>query len=462
MDFVIIWHKPHHSNTDHFLTLYFQERERFLRRKKRSPDDKWGAMVKLKSTFIGFILYLVLVLVKGKWHLLNLKCISIHALRHWEIVDAKMWNSISDLAECVAQSDAHYGRSRGKRNFSKFYYIFKNNLKTNNKQNLKIHHISDHGQVIFGKISLLFCLNLNRFHFSYFAHLDDGMLHEMHIKNNLNAKKPHIDAFNHRFGHGRTTNTHQTSSFLLHTPYEALRSTISAPSRYLHHETQTPPSILMKRRLSKPHTTTTMQTVTSTPLRGDQQPQTDDENSYGSDEIVLLGNRNQPVTMAPYYFFNERDKTERRIAWFPLSIWVFAYVSWVSMFLFDNINSWLPETPAQEPVDSPNCFFFLLCVYIKWSDSFSNILTIHRLHFSTKSCSGIICKQKFIWIVSKFSQVSMITFPTWTIPNHRRLLYSRKQNISNDYLLYMTNFQMYFMVHSNRWRHSATASFYII
>lgn len=150
--------------------------------------------------------------------------------------------------------------------------------------------------------------------FFIFAHLDDGMLHEMHIKNKFKCKTKrtaHLDAFNHRFGYDHTANTQQTSSFLLHTPYEALHSTILAPSRYIHHDTPTPPSILMKRRLRKPHTTTTMRTVTSTPLRGDQDPQIVDESS---DEIVLLGVRNQPVTMAPYYFTNERDKTERRIA----------------------------------------------------------------------------------------------------------------------------------------------------
>lgn len=160
--------------------------------------------------------------------------------------------------------------------------------------------------------------------FFIFAHLDECMLHEMNMKKN----NPYL-AFDHRFGFRRTTSADQTSSFLLHTPYEALHSTILAPSRYVHHETRTPASILQqKRRLSKQHLTTNMPTVTSTPLRGDQQPQIDDyENTYGSDEIVLL--KNQPATVAPYYFTNERDKTERRISSIPLSI---------SMFLFFSFN----------------------------------------------------------------------------------------------------------------------------
>lgn len=93
-----------------------------------------------------------------------------------------------------------------------------------------------------------------------------------------------------------------------------MHSTISAPSRYLHHETQTPASILLKRRLGKQYTTTIMQTVTSAPMRGDQPPQIDAESFDDTDEVVLLGGRNHPVTMAPYYFNNERDRTERRIA----------------------------------------------------------------------------------------------------------------------------------------------------
>lgn len=180
------------------------------------------------------------------------------------------------------------------------------------------------GELILDKFHFCLCLNLNRFHFSFSHIWMECMLHEMNMK----KINPYL-AFDHRFGFRRTTSADQTSSFLLHTPYEALHSTILAPSRYVHHETRTPPSILQqKRRLSKQHLTTNMPTVTSTPLRGDQQPQIDDyESTYGSDEIVLL--KNQPATVAPYYFTNERDKTERRIASISLSI---------SMFLFFSFN----------------------------------------------------------------------------------------------------------------------------
>lgn len=91
-----------------------------------------------------------------------------------------------------------------------------------------------------------------------------------------------------------------------------MHSTIFATSRYSYHETQTPASILLKRRLGKQYTTTIMQTITSAPMRGDQPPQIDAESSDDTDEVV--DGRNHPVTMDPIYSNNERDRTERRIA----------------------------------------------------------------------------------------------------------------------------------------------------
>lgn len=128
----------------------------------------------------------------------------------------------------------------------------------------------------------------------------------------------HLGAYDHRFGIGHTTSSQRTSSFLLHTPPEALRRTVFTPSRYstLHFQTQTPASILMKKRLNKQRTTT-MQTITTTQLRGDQQPQIDEYNHEDFDEFIPLGVRNQPITVHPIYSINDRDKTEPRI---PINI----------------------------------------------------------------------------------------------------------------------------------------------
>lgn len=111
-----------------------------------------------------------------------------------------------------------------------------------------------------------------------------------------------------------------TSSFLLHTPAEALRSTITVPSHYMQHQfhTRKPPSILYKKRLGKQQRTTTMQTITTTQLRGDQQPQID--------EFVPLDN--QPVTIQPIYYVNDRDKPKTRI----LSNEFHIFCPFISMF----------------------------------------------------------------------------------------------------------------------------------
>lgn len=118
----------------------------------------------------------------------------------------------------------------------------------------------------------------------------------------------------HQYGFTRADRTYSTSSFLLHTPYKALLQSINLPSRILHHNTQTPPSILKRMR----HRTTFVSLATeTTPLRGDQQPQIegddlDDENDI---DIIQLGDKNQPITAMPIYFNEERDSisTPRRI-----------------------------------------------------------------------------------------------------------------------------------------------------
>lgn len=63
----------------------------------------------------------------------------------------------------------------------------------------------------------------------------------------------------------------------------------------------------------KNHQSTTPMIITTTPLRGDQQPPIDDDNLDDIDEFIPLGVKNQPVTVLPKYFINERDNTQRRI-----------------------------------------------------------------------------------------------------------------------------------------------------
>lgn len=76
------------------------------------------------------------------------------------------------------------------------------------------------------------------------------------------------------------------------------------------------PAINKYRQLhNRQRVTTSPPIVSTTQLRGDQQPPNDDDNS-NQDEIeafVPLDVKNQPVTVQPIYFTNERDNTQRRI-----------------------------------------------------------------------------------------------------------------------------------------------------
>lgn len=170
------------------------------------------------------------------------------------------------------------------------------------------------------------------------------------------------------------TNAPKTSSFLMHTPPEALHSSIFRSTRFLHHYTQTPSSIIMKMRLNKYRTTTPM-TTTTILYRGDQQPPTDDEDI----EVIPLGVTNQqPVTVPPIYF-NERDYPPRRIN---------------SLSLFSHSNAFIhiyvichPFITHYKYFNSSNktwknqCDRFIFCVYIYicfsyWVHHFSNFSTV--------------------------------------------------------------------------------------
>lgn len=227
------------------------------------------------------------------------------------------FRSILDLAECVAQSsDGHSSRPRRKH----FNIIFFAQQQMDRQNFVFISH------PIFG-LWILQNANFSKetqFHFAWinielisffiFAHFDDAccMIQILFWIARPKQKQSNSGTSDHQIGFNRTTHTPYTSSFLLHTPPEALLSTISRPSRNLHHYTQTPASIIMKMRLNK-HRTTTPMIITTTQLRGDQQPPIDDDNPDDIDEFIPLGVKNQPVTVLPKYFTNERDNTRRRI-----------------------------------------------------------------------------------------------------------------------------------------------------
>lgn len=91
----------------------------------------------------------------------------------------------------------------------------------------------------------------------------------------------------------------------------------------------------MKMRLNKRYRTTTPMITTTTILRGDQRPPIDDDNDdddnnvdednhdeYDIEAFVPLGVKNQPVTVPPIYFTNERDNTQRRINSLPLILFI--------------------------------------------------------------------------------------------------------------------------------------------
>lgn len=184
--------------------------------------------------------------------------------------------------------------------------------------------------------------------------------------------KNHLGALNQRFGFDRTTSNHRTSSFLLHTPIEALQNTIFAPSRYIHHEFQTPASIFLKKRLSNQQTTTMQSTILSTtPLRGDQQPPIDDDNQDGIDAIVPLGQNDtikfHPVTVHPIYFINERDRTSRRITKKKQSYFYVILSSSMSLkSLSFNVHCIsLDLIPASEPGKSSRIFSIFVHIPIE-------------------------------------------------------------------------------------------------
>lgn len=145
--------------------------------------------------------------------------------------------------------------------------------------------------------------------------------------------KNHSKVFSHRFGLTRAANP--TSSFLLHTPPEALISSVNPQNRYSRLRTQTPASILHK-------TTFAMNSATTTPLRGDQQPPVDDEDNDVVTEFIPLGGNSQPVTIIPKYFINDRDLiTKKRIqfSYSPLFLTVSLLLSKLCFYRYDSKTS---------------------------------------------------------------------------------------------------------------------------
>lgn len=153
---------------------------------------------------------------------------------------------------------------------------------------------------------------------------------------NMNANLPNLGSFDRRFGADHMTSSQHTSSFLFHTPPEALHSTVSAPARMARRRFQTP-SILPRKWLNKARTTT-MPTITTTPMRGDQRPPIDDDNQDDIDhnkmDFVPLSIPNQPITVPPIYFYNDRDKSEPCIAHiFTVIFYHFFFCSMFFLFM---------------------------------------------------------------------------------------------------------------------------------
>lgn len=120
--------------------------------------------------------------------------------------------------------------------------------------------------------------------------------------------------FQHQYGFTRAANSNPTSSssFLLHTPHEALFSSVKPSYHFLNRHTYAPASIIKNRH----HITTMMNLATTTPLRGDQRPPIDEEDNDVITEIVPLDAKIHPITIIPKYSYNERDlisTTKKRI-----------------------------------------------------------------------------------------------------------------------------------------------------
>lgn len=121
-----------------------------------------------------------------------------------------------------------------------------------------------------------------------------------------------IFARNVNFKERRHSVSATNSSFLMNTPAEALLFATRFSAFRHHHYTQTPPSILNRRRyqpnfLYKPSAIIRAAT-TSMPLRGDQHPQIDDDVTIETIDDQR-GNNSSRHTIMPVYFTHDRDTT---------------------------------------------------------------------------------------------------------------------------------------------------------
>lgn len=122
-----------------------------------------------------------------------------------------------------------------------------------------------------------------------------------------------------------------TSAYHQHrsTRTEMMRRSMFSSNRYSINYPQTiqmPATISFRQRHEKQQSTTSLPIITTTLLRGDQPPNDDDHDNNNQDEIEAFvpltnGVKNQPVTVQPIYFTNERDSTQRRITNTINEIW---------------------------------------------------------------------------------------------------------------------------------------------
>lgn len=104
-----------------------------------------------------------------------------------------------------------------------------------------------------------------------------------------------------------------------------LQSSMFSTSRYHDYFPQTiqmPATISFRRRHNRQRATTSLPIISTTQMRGDQPPNDDDHDNSNQDQDEIeafvpltSGVKNQPVTVQPIYFTNERDSTQRRITY---------------------------------------------------------------------------------------------------------------------------------------------------
>lgn len=133
--------------------------------------------------------------------------------------------------------------------------------------------------------------------------------HTKSFDQSIKVANTYLGVYNqHRFGSTRS---------------EVIQNSMFSTSQYSIHfppTIQMPATVSFRRRHSRQRVTTSLPIISTTALyRGDQQPSNDEDDNDDNDNqdeieaFVPLGVKNQPVTVQPIYFTNERDNTQKHI-----------------------------------------------------------------------------------------------------------------------------------------------------